>query len=112
MVRPTYAYVLSSEYQCGSRNAGMRNATTSAAPAAIPAQGGDVAALSCAAPGEPVICEILPSRVRFEPTGAPGRSRTHDHRVRSSPLYPLSYGGAPGECTCGEFIRIADHRAI
>ena len=62
-VRPTYAYVLSSEYQCGSRKAGMRNATTRATPAAIPVKGGDVAAFSSSVPGESVIGESLPSRI-------------------------------------------------
>ena len=43
--------------------------------------------------------------------GAPGRSRTHGRRVRSSLLYPLSYGGAR-RVYLRWFVRNAGHRAI
>src|SRR5579864_617015 len=129
MVRPTYAYVLSSEYQCGSRNAGMRNATIKPTPASSPVQGAEVAARSDATFVEVVIDESLPSlcqrlsmgtpyratrfgdRRRGSRAGAPGRSRTHGRRVRSSLLYPLSYGGTR-RVYRRDFVRMTDHRAI
>ena len=49
------------------------------------------------------------TRVRWP--GAPGRSRTHGRRVRSSLLYPLSYGGAR-RVYLRRFVRNAAHLAI
>src|SRR5580700_6028657 len=104
--------MLSSEYQCGSRKEGMRNATISATAPAMPFHGVGVAALSCTGLMEPVMARsAFPTTELSQNDGAPGRSRTHGRRVRSSLLYPLSYGGAR-RVYLWRFVRMPDHRAI